>query len=223
MHTHDLPSDHPRLTRRMRFFKSRTKPSSDARNLSSQPYFYCQTIEKNRLKELLPSTILLAAYHDIHLHPSTNMRISLLASITCLALTARAAPVTITGDPAQVDSPGTVIESDGTDVVVGNPSSTDDPGKTIFAPNGGATVLADGNTEINGVPVDIEGTGNSGATLIQPNTQARGSSQVEGTPPAGATVVTTEEDPSVAGNGISVTGGGDGAVVLPPGVSVTVS
>lgn len=89
------------------------------------------------------------------------------------ATCAHALPVTITGGGASSSPPGTIVESDGTDVVAGNESNTDDPGKTIFVPSS-----------------------------------------------SGATVVPTQEDPSVLSPGgipVTITGGSDGVVVIPGG------
>lgn len=100
-----------------------------------------------------------------------------------MALCAHALPVTITGGggSSQPSSPGTIVESNGTDVVAGNETSTDDPGKTIFVPgNSGEIIIpTQENPSVlapGGIPVTI--TGGSDGVVIIPGGQGSGTSVV---------------------------------------------
>ncbi|CAN8101774.1 unnamed protein product [Discula destructiva] len=132
------------------------------------------------------------------------MHNQLIMPVFVLALCARALPVTVTG--GSPDSSSFIIEGSGTDVVVGDPFDTDDPGKTIFVPNGGATVvpIQKDPTVITAGGIPVEVTGGSDGVVVVPN--------------GGATVVPISKDPTVITAGgipVEVTGGSDGVVVLP--------
>lgn len=86
-----------------------------------------------------------------------------------MALCAHGIPVTITGG-SEPTPPGTIIEANGTDVVVGNESNTNDPGKTIFVPGNSGDVIVPTQEDPSvlspgGIPVTITG-GSDGVVVI---------------------------------------------------------
>ncbi|KAJ4385489.1 hypothetical protein N0V93_009917 [Gnomoniopsis smithogilvyi] len=87
-------------------------------------------------------------------------------------------PVTISsGSSAPTTSPGTIIESDGTDVVAGNESNTNDPGKTIFVPGNSGEIVVPTQEDPSvlapgGIPVTI--TGGSDGVVVIPGGQGTG-------------------------------------------------
>ncbi|KAJ4407098.1 hypothetical protein N0V82_009999 [Gnomoniopsis sp. IMI 355080] len=102
------------------------------------------------------------------------MQTQFITSVLLMALCARAMPVTITGSGASStstsSSPGTIVESNGTDVVAGNESNTDDPGKTIFVPGNDGEVIIPTTEDPSvlapgGIPVTITG-GSDGVVVV---------------------------------------------------------
>lgn len=117
------------------------------------------------------------------------MQIQLITSALLMALYAHALPVTITGGGSSSSSnsspqpaaPGTIVESNGTDVVAGNESNTDDPGKTIFVPGNSGEIIIPTQEDPSvlapgGIPVTI--TGGSDGVVIIPGGQGSGTGVV---------------------------------------------
>lgn len=113
------------------------------------------------------------------------MQIQVITSALLMALCAHALPVTITGGGSsssqQPASPGTIVESNGTDVVAGNETNTDDPGKTIFVPGNSGEIIIPTQEDPSvlapgGIPVTI--TGGSDGVVIIPGGQGSGTSVV---------------------------------------------
>lgn len=111
------------------------------------------------------------------------MQFQLVTSALLMALCAHALPVTITGggSSSQPASPGTIVESNGTDVVAGNETNTDDPGKTIFVPGNSGEIIIPTQEDPSvlapgGIPVTI--TGGSDGVVIIPGGQGQGTGVV---------------------------------------------
>lgn len=121
------------------------------------------------------------------------MQFQVITSALLMALCAHALPVTITSggsgssssssssSSSQPASPGTIIESDGTDVVAGNETNTDDPGKTIFVPGNSGEIIIPTQEDPSvlapgGIPVTI--TGGSDGVVIIPGGQGQGAGVV---------------------------------------------
>lgn len=117
----------------------------------------------------------------------------LLPSLVLIAVCAKALPVPVTItkgpiDPKTGKPSSIIIESQGTDIVVGN--KTDDPGKTIFVPGGnggnGITVIPTTKDPIvltpGGVPITISG-GSDGVVILP------GKPSVNGTGGGGGLVI----------------------------------
>lgn len=116
------------------------------------------------------------------------MQFQFITTALLMALCAHALPVTITGgggssssSSSQPASPGTIVESNGTDVVAGNETNTDDPGKTIFVPGNSGEIIVPTQEDPSvlapgGIPVTI--TGGSDGVVIIPGGQGQGTGVV---------------------------------------------
>lgn len=108
------------------------------------------------------------------------MQTQYITSVLLVALCAHAVPVKITGG-SQSAAPGTIIESDGTDVVAGNETNTDDPGKTIFVPGNSGEIVVPTQEDPSvlapgGIPVTI--TGGSDGVVVVPGGQGSGGASI---------------------------------------------